>query len=100
VLKSMIMSESVLLLHYNCNVFFFTFLGNTPLDAHDGSATASWVWTSCQPVVGGIQDALEGISASFHVYLLERLHGIDLIILLNPISTLFSHVTTQLFVII
>nr|TKS01691.1 hypothetical protein D5086_0000170160 [Populus alba] len=38
---------------------FWKLQGNTPLDAHDGSATTSWVWTRCQPVVGGIQDALE-----------------------------------------
>jgi len=67
------------------------------LDTHDGSATTSWVWTRCQPVVGGIQDALEGISASFlvfHVHLLERLHGIKLIFL-ESYQHFISQVTTQ-----
>ncbi|RVX00841.1 AUGMIN subunit 7 [Vitis vinifera] len=34
--------------------------GNSPLDSHDGGTTASWVWTSCQSLVGGVQDAFEG----------------------------------------
>lgn len=31
------------------------------MDSHDGGTAASWFWTSCQSVVGGIQDAFEGM---------------------------------------
>lgn len=37
------------------------FVGNSSLDAHDGGTTAPWVWPSCQSLIGGIQDAFEGI---------------------------------------
>lgn len=35
--------------------------GNPSLDTHDGGSTASWLWSSCQPIVGSIQYAIEGI---------------------------------------
>lgn len=38
------------------------FVGNPSLDTHDGGTPASWVWTSCQSLIGGIQDAFEGTS--------------------------------------
>ena len=37
------------------------FVGNSSLDSYVGGTAASWFWTSCQSVVGGIQDAFEGI---------------------------------------
>jgi len=35
-------------------------IGNTPLDAYDGGTAASWFWSCCKPVVGGLQNAAEG----------------------------------------
>ena len=36
-------------------------LGNSSMDTHDGGSTASWLWASCQPIVGSIQYATKGI---------------------------------------
>lgn len=43
---------------YICLCFL---VGNSALDTHDGGTTAPWVWPSCKSLIGGIQDAFEGI---------------------------------------
>jgi hypothetical protein len=30
------------------------------MDTYDGGSTTSWVWTSCQPIVRGVQNASKG----------------------------------------
>lgn len=35
-------------------------VGNSTMDTHDGGPPTSWVWTSCQSFIGGVQDAFEG----------------------------------------
>ena len=30
------------------------------MDTYDGGSTTTWVWTSCQSVIGGIQNASKG----------------------------------------
>lgn len=54
--------------------------GNPSLDTHDGGSTASWLWSSCQPIVGSIQYAIEGILLliiSFFMMLIYLLYEVQ-----------------------
>lgn len=35
-------------------------VGNSSMDTYDGGSTTSWLWTSCQSIIGGVQNASKG----------------------------------------
>lgn len=62
--QEQLLSWTLSLCSFLINDFMFFFVGNSPLDSHDGGTTASWVWACGQSLVRGIQDAFKGTDDS------------------------------------